>query len=94
MTKTQLIKNARRALDLYNVSRETRLEDCYKSYSYAKARAFKSCLNDMEYFNGYGMRIISHNLNVFTCGFMYTDELTGVLKFRYITPCYRISIEV
>ena len=94
MTKTQLIKNARRALSLYNVSRETTLDDCYKSYSVNKQRAFNRCRGEMYYDGGYDMRIITHNVNIFTCGYLYTDPKTGVLMFRYITPNYSISIEI
>ena len=93
MTKTQLNKNAKRALTAYNVSRETRLEDCYKSYSFAKQKAYNYCIQQMESVNGWSFRIISHNVNIFTCGYLYADCETGVIMFRYITPSYETSIE-
>lgn len=60
------------------------LSDVYSSYSSAKARAFKDCIDLMNEKNGYGLYITSHNTNVFTCAFQ-VDENNEHLLY-YITP--------
>lgn len=93
MTTRQQIYRAKMALVAYNLSTDTQLSDCYGTYSMAKQRAYNYCINQMENVDGWGFRIISHNVNIFTCGYKYVDSDTGVIMFRYITPTYEVSVE-
>ena len=67
---------------------DTELWRVYGRYSYNKERAFERCWNLCCRLDGEKFAIISHNGFIFTVGFYFTDEETGVLKFFYITPTY------
>ena len=70
------------------LKRECYLWSVYNNYSHAKERAFDYCKNLQEHLNGYDFAIITHNTFIFTAGFYYVDEETGVVSFCYITPKY------
>ena len=69
----------------YLRSNARKLSDVYGSYSQFKEEAMERCLKLMRDLNGRDLKIISHNSNYFTVGFMYTDEETGEVMFAYIT---------
>lgn len=93
MTKREQIKCAEKALAIYDFSDTRELNDCYRSYSMEKSMAYRKIREEMYSVGGQDLRIISHNVNVFTCGYTYTDRETGVLKFVYHTPTYRVEID-
>lgn len=64
------------------------LRDAYGRYSAAKERAFNQCRAWCYALDGSGLKIISHNSQVFTCGFEFPDPETGEMHFMYITPTY------
>lgn len=72
----------------YEQSSNTILYDCYKTFSFEKQKAFNYCVDLCHSKNGFELRIISHNSMVFSVGFKYVDEKTGVLMFAYITRDY------
>ena len=72
--------------DLYN------LDCCYKSYSDAKDRAWRYCMDLCNRLGGCSLRVITYNTNIFTCGFEYYDTYTGKMCFMYITPNYNCAI--
>lgn len=65
----------------------------YKTASPFKWRAESEILEDMRKFNGCRYRIISHNSNVFTCGFIWTDS-AGETWLRYYTAYNTYNIKV
>lgn len=68
-------KQAQGFIESYNRATATTLSDVYGSYSTAKARAFRYCMERVEEENGYGPRIISCNCNVFTFAFKVDNGL-------------------
>lgn len=93
MTKREQIKCAEKAKSIYDYSDIYELGDCYRSYSIFKSRAYRKIREEMYSLGGQDLRIISHNVNIFTCGYTYQDRETGVLKFVYHTPSYRVEID-
>lgn len=85
---------ARSQYPYYQQSTATELCDVYDSYSSAKASAWKYCQELMAKHDGWGLRIISHNVFMFTAGFLFCGPETGVLKFMYITKTYDTAVEV
>lgn len=61
------------------------LNNCYKNPSWAKVKAereiIKECYNDK---GGYGYSVISYNINMFTCGYLFNRD--GELWFAVHTP--------
>lgn len=92
MTGSQLKRRARTAYAIYKHSTDRTLDDVYGTYSVYKARAYRDCIELMYTLHGFGFKIITHNQNVFTCGFVY--EFCNKIMFMYITPNYRVAIEL
>lgn len=69
----------------YLNSSDYELRHVYGSWSWAKENAMEHCKNEMFKKGGHNLKIVSHNVNVFTVGFVYTDEETGKEMFNYIT---------
>lgn len=68
-------------------------EHCaYRSCSDRKWKAWNECRNLFVNLNGWRLRYIGVNQQVFTLGFMY--EKDGVRMFMYITPSRRIECRV
>lgn len=78
----------------YKKSNNYNLYDIYKTHSHAKARAFAYCRQLCNAYNGECLKIVSHNQNIFTCGFVYTND-NGEKYFVYITKTndYQTKIE-
>ena len=82
---TTMTKRQQAIYNNYRSTTDRFLSDVYGSYSRAKENAMRYCEDLMRRFNGYGLRIISHNTFTFTVGFMFSDE-NGVVNLMYITP--------
>lgn len=82
----------RRAYERYCNSDKYNLSDCYQSFSQAKAQAWKYCENLMEEKNGKAVKVISHNLNEFTAGFLFEED--GKQMFMYITKSSDVASEI
>lgn len=78
--------------DAYKRSTKYSLYDAYGSFSKAKAEAWQYCENLMKEYDGYGLKVISHNGYQFTAGFMF--EYEGSTMFMYISRSYDIAVEV
>lgn len=78
----------------YRCSNASDLSDVYGRYSTAKEVAWNYCKELMEKHNGWGLRIISHNVFMFTAGFLFRDPETNALKFMYITKTSDTVVEV
>lgn len=70
------------------------LSDVYDSYSTAKAQAWRYCEDLVAKHDGWGLRVISHNIFMFTAGFLFRDPETDALKFMYITKTSDTAVEV
>lgn len=68
------------------------LWQCYDNYSWEKAKAFEYCEELQKKYDGFGGRIISFNLNMFTYGFMFEKE--NKKYFAYITKNHDRFCEV
>ena len=92
MTVKQQERNAISHILQYNRSNAYSLDDVYKSHSSAKARAWRYCLNLCEEKHGRGLKVISHNVDIFTAGFVFTDPIDGDERFMFITPHYDCEV--
>lgn len=89
--QTQLLKGA---YESWKNSDNYELWHVYGSYSSAKINAFNYCERLMNDLNGWGLRIISHNIMQFTVGFEFDHPETGELCFAYITRDYNRFMKV
>jgi outer membrane phospholipase A len=78
--------------DAYKRSTSYALYDVYGSCSSAKMRAWDYCKELMHKFDGYGLKVISHNCHQFTAGFMFESD--GKEMFMYISKNHDIAVEV
>ena len=76
----------------YRNSRKTTLHDVYKSWSDAKERAFKYCLQDMKKHHGQDMRITGANCDMFSCAYCIMRDDGEYLVYH--TPCNRFEFKV
>lgn len=86
-------RRAKTKIPEYEKSYYTSLDDCYERYSHAKARAWNYCEELCKNHDGWGLRIISYNMSIFTAGFQFNDPETHVRMFMYITPSYDTAVE-
>lgn len=92
----KLNRNTKKAQDLierFNHSTFDRLNECYKTYSENKFRAYQSCVTKCFDMRGWGFRIISFNSQTFTCAWLYEDKETCVLMLNVETYCNTYTIE-
>lgn len=78
-------KKARALVQDYERSYNYGLNQCYASYSYAKAFAEVRCREKMLDMGGHGFKILSFNSQTFTCGWLYEDKETGVIMLNVET---------
>lgn len=93
MTKREQMRVAKSKIDDYLLSTDFSLYSVYGRFSEAKQRVWEYCENKMIEYNGESLRIVSHNIYIFTAGFTFIDKTTGVLQFYYITPTYDIIVD-
>ena len=94
MTAKQMERQARNHYKEWKRSGDYALDSVYGSYSANKARAWRYCQEKAIELNGRGLKVITHNSQIFTVGFEYCDEKTGTAKFYYITPSYDCTIDI
>ena len=61
--------------------------DCYKNPSWAKVRAEREIVEEICNKGGYGYSVISYNISMFTCGYLYRHN--GDTYFVIHTPTDR-----
>ena len=71
------------ALSRYIRSNDRTLSDCYSTYSNEKFNALEYCYKLMDKYDGYDLRIIGHNSQTFSVGFI--GMIAGQKAFFYIT---------
>lgn len=84
-----MTKENRYFLQAYNRSTAKTLSDVYKSFSYAKEKSFNDIWYEMKSMGGHDLRIISHNCNFYSCGYMLGEVMLVVH-----TPTRRICIKL
>ncbi|MDO5445798.1 MAG: hypothetical protein Q4F31_09300 [Eubacteriales bacterium] len=95
-TKAKLTLNQKKALGAFSRwlnSSAYSLYDVYGSFSSGKAAAWRHCVNLFRELNGNALKVITHNTNIFTAGFEYSDPDTGAAMFYYITPSFEAAVE-
>lgn len=93
MRKVIKTKRMQEIYDRYMNAKCIYLEECYRTCSPQKHRAYNYCRNLFDKLNGEAFRIIYYNTFVFTVGFEFVDE-NGVVCFAYITPEKDIYFEI
>lgn len=68
------------------------LFDAYNNVSKKKWEAWEYCESLMKKWEGWGLKVISHNSYQFTAGFLFKDN--DKLYLMYITKSYDRKIEV
>ena len=86
-------KKAKYIINRFNASCFDTLEECYKSYSKHKFRAFQACVTKSFEMDGWRFRIMSYNSQTFTCGWLYEDKETGVIMLNVETYRNTYTIE-
>ena len=86
-------KKMKRYLELHKNSTDTELYHVYNNFSTAKQNAFNYCKELCYQYKGKDLKILSNNSFVFTAGFIFTDQKTGVLSFMVITPTDNITVD-
>ena len=92
----RLNRNTKKAQDLierFCSSEFDTLEHCYTSCSQAKHRAYYWCTNKCAEMDGWRFRIISFNMDTFTCGWLYEDKETGIIMLNVETYRNTYTIE-
>lgn len=86
-------EQVKNAYQRWTKSTKYTLADVYKNYSGAKYMAYNYCINLMNKYNGYGLKILGNNCNFFSVGFIATID--GEKVFCFITHAndYYIPIE-
>ena len=71
------------------------LDNCYGSYSTAKAHAWEYCQRQCEKLNGKRLTVLSYNSQTFTAAFEYINTETGEKMLRVETHCntYDMKLE-
>ena len=88
-------RQARKALETYeNGKVYSSIWNAYNKPSSAKESAWEYCRMLCTRKNGWGLSVIGKNTCIFTAGFRFTDQETGVEKFMYITPSYDVEIDI
>lgn len=85
---------AKASIASWKRSRDYSLYDAYGRFSSKKAAAWDYCEDLCNKHNGRGLKVVSHNTNIFTAGFEYEDPETGVLMFMFISPNYDVAVEM
>ena len=50
------------------------VSDCYKNPSWAKMSVEEAITNEIYSKGGYGYSVISYNINMFTCGYLFNRD--------------------
>ena len=94
MTMRERERTAKTNYQYYKRSDMRSLDDAYTSASNAKHKAWRYCIELCYKMNGHDLKVINKNTFVFTAGFEFVDDESGVCKFMYITPNYDTAIEI
>lgn len=86
---TQIVRDA---YARYRRADKKHLWQVYGRWSDAKQDAWEECFKECEDNNGEDFRIISHNQNEFTCGYVF--EKDGTKYFRYHTARHERTMEI
>ena len=90
---TRLNKEEQRYQRMYAMSGDYCLADAYGRYSKAKADAWKYCEEKRDKYEGWGLKVLSHNSFMFTAGFEFENPETGAIALCIITPSKDFAFE-
>lgn len=80
MREVKFNKQMQQAYAHYKYARDTyhytKLEDCYKSASVYKHRAYRQCVDILHKYNGYDFAIIGYNCHFFQCRILLQRQTT------------------
>ena len=71
----------------------SRVRDVYGRPSHYKERAEEIIIMEMRGKHGYGYKVLTHNFQMFTCGYVY-DDADGNTTLVVHTPSERVEIEL
>ena len=71
----------------------SRVRDVYGKPSFYKERAEELIMTEMRGNGGYGYKVLTHNTQMFTCGYAY-DDAAGNSTLVVHTPTERVEIEL
>ena len=89
----RLNKEEWRYQKMYAMRGDYCLADAYGSYSSAKASAWKHCEEKRDDYDGWGLKVLSHNTYMFTAGFEFENPETGAIALYIITPSKEFAFE-
>ena len=85
-------RTARQGYSSYKNSNDYTLRHVYESPSIHKVIAFEDIIKEVYIHNGYDLKVISYNAQMFTCGYMV--ELHGDTYFIRHTASYIDCVKV
>lgn len=91
MTKAR--KNYYKEIYKSKAGEYSRVRDVYGRPSFYKERAEEIIMMEMRGNYGYGYKVLTHNAQMFTCGYVY-DDADGNTILVVHTPSDRVEIEL
>lgn len=88
MTKKQLLVAYRR----YLKSNYRSLDTAYKTYSDKKAAAWQEIKSICKAYKGHNLKVVHATSRTFTVGFLFTDDETGEVCFKYFTHYHNYTL--
>lgn len=90
---TEARKNYYKEIYESKAGQYSRVRDVYGKPSYYKERAEETIMMEMRRNHGYGYKVLTHNAQMFTCGYAY-DRADGNTILVVHTPTDRVEIEL
>ena len=91
---TQQERTAKANIERWQESIDYSLDDAYGRYSANKARAWRHCESVRKAHLGSALKVVSHNTFMFTAGFQFVDQESGVVKYMHITPTSETAVDM
>lgn len=84
-------KQAKNFLKGYQLSTKTTIYDAYSKPSSKKISSYNELLYKMKELNGYGMKIISHCCDYYSCGYIIEENNQKYLICETYANSYKIK---
>lgn len=93
-----MTKQQEQIINAYKRTDKRSIYECYKKPSNYKLNAEQTIKNEMVDYNGFGYRVLTYNINKFTCAYKYSkvNKYTGEVfeTLVYHTPTKRLEINL
>lgn len=89
-----MFKYQKAMYDAYNRAPYDTIYTAYNRPSVYKVRAYEAIKSGMLTVGGWGLKVVSHNCNFFSCAYEYADPETGVVRLAYFTGRNTYDFEV